>query len=343
MMQRSFLSTVILGLTILLLCSTLGFAESNAVMRRAAFDIGSVTIKCTVADVDVVSGDIVKVIDTFSRKVDFAEDMARSYDENFSKDIMALGQTAIIEMKEEGLKLGAREFSGVGGNLFRQARNGRAYFATLEKETGVACRILSKQQGAMLSYHAVRLQNELPTGSLLVWDIGGSTLTMTARAKDGSLQFYIDKLASVSFKNAIIASIQNKDINTTSTPNPVSEAEVQDGLEFAQSHALLNVTPELAGRLRSGTVEVIGIGGVHNYSVPELLGGRTGPYSRQDVKEVLKKWTGKEDEAFESEYASTRLTNLILVLGYMNAMDIETITPLKVNQTMGLLVSPEFW
>lgn len=327
----------------LFLAAPAAMAKDASVVRRAALDIGSANIKCTVADVDVDSGVILEVLEEYTFKVDFAEDMARSYDGNFSNEIMTEGRKALEEIKARALAAGVEAISAVGGGIFREARNGRAYFTTLKNDVGIPCRIMSKQQAALLTYHAVRLQKPVPEANLLVWDVGGSTQTMTARTMDGGLEFYIDKMASVSFKNAVVSSIQGKDISATDSPNPMSATDVHRALDFVETHALINVNPALASRLRGGTMTVVGIGGVHYYAVPELLGERTPTYSRQEVKAALERWIGKEDAAFKSEFAATRLTNLILILGYMNALDIANVAPLNVNQTDGLLVSPEFW
>lgn len=342
-MIASYRLGILFFLLSLFLAAPAAMAKDASVVRRAALDIGSANIKCTVADVDVDSGAILEVLEEYTFKVDFAEDMARSYDGNFSNEIMTEGRKALEEIKARALAAGVEAFSAVGGGIFREARNGRAYFTTLKSEVGIPCRIMSKQQAALLTYHAVRLQKPVPEANLLVWDVGGSTQTMTARTLDGGLEFYIDKMASVSFKNAVVSSIQGKDISATDSPNPMSATDVHRALDFVETHALINVNPALASRLRGGTMTVVGIGGVHYYAVPELLGERAPTYSRQEVKAALERWIGKEDAAFKSEFAATRLTNLILILGYMNALDIANVAPLNVNQTDGLLVSPEFW
>lgn len=334
-------SIIVVAALFLAVCPAL--AQDGSIVRRAAVDIGSANIKCTLADVDVLNGSIVNIVDECTFKVDFAEDMARSYDGNFSKEIMAQGKSVLEEIRKRALDAGAKTFSAIGGGVFQEARNGRAYFATLTEETGISCRILSKQQSALLAYHAVRLSKDFPEPYLLVWDIGGATQTMTARNENGGLSFYIDKMASVPFKNAVIETIQGKDLTLVDSPNPLSTTDVHRALEYVETHALLNVNAELANRFRTGSMQVVGIGGVHYYAVPELLGTRNPTYSRPEVQAALERWTDKDDDAFNSEFASSRLTNLILVLGYMNALNIDTVTPLKVNQGRGLLVSPEFW
>lgn len=321
----------------------LGLAEAGTIIRRAAFDIGSAVTKCTVADVDTETGEIVKIVFEDARKVDFAEDMARSYDWNFSREILDEGKSVLEGMKKAALGIGAMQFSAVGGSVFYQARNGRAYFSIIEDELGIKCRILSKEQASLISYHSVRHSMKDNDDELLVWDIGGALQTMTTRRDDGGMLFFSDQMASVSFKNAVIIIIQGKDVNQAPSPNPVSRDEVDRALQFVRTHAQLNMPSELINRIQSGMLRIAGIGGVHYYAVPELLGRRFPYYTRTQVRDALDQWTGKEDDDFKSPFAPSRLTNLILVLGYMEALEITRVYPFKVNLTHGVLVSPEFW
>lgn len=318
-------------------------AQDATVVRRAAFDIGSAAVKCIIADVDIPTGRIVKLVETLSEKVDFAEDLARSYDGNLSKEVMDQGIATLDKLKEVAVARNALEYSAVGGKIFQEAQNGRAYFVRIRKETGIPSRVISEQQAAMLSYHAVRQELGEKAPQLLVWDIGGNSMQMTLRKDDGDLFFYIDPMASIPFKNVVIESIQKKSIATTASPNPVSPAEVEQALAFIRSHAAMTVPLPVSSRICRQDMVVAGIGGVHFYSVPEVLGVKARPYTRKEVAEALVKWTGRPDEDFDSEYAETRLTNLILVLGYMDALGIKEVRPLKINQADGLFAAREFW
>ena len=318
-------------------------AEQATVVRRAAFDIGAAAIKCIIADVDISTGMIVNTVATLSEKVDFAEDLARSYDGNLSKDVMAQGIQTLDKLKAVAVEKDALEYSAVGGRIFQEAQNGRAYFVRIREETGIPARIVSEQQAAMLAYHAVRQELGDKAKDLLVWDIGGNAMQMTIRKPDGGLLFYIDPMASVAFKNVVIETIQRKSLTDTVSPNPVNAGEVEQALAYIQSHAAMTVPLYIANRLSRSDLVVAGIGGVHYYSVPEVLGGRKDVYTREEVADALKKWTGKSDKDFESEYADCRLTNLILVLGYMDALGIKEVRPLKINQADGLFAAREFW
>ncbi|MCJ2166099.1 MULTISPECIES: hypothetical protein [unclassified Pseudodesulfovibrio] len=340
----SILTRVFLtGLLACLCYASASPAQDTTVVRRAAFDIGSAVIKCTIADVDIPTGHIVKTIETLSEKVDFAEDLARSYDNNLSKEIMAQGIIVLKKLKAIAEQHTAQEYSAVGGKVFQDARNGRAYFVSIKKETGISSRIISEQQAAMLSYHAVRQELNSTSRDLLVWDIGAGSMQMTLRRQDGGLLFYIDPMSSVSFKNIVIGSIQKKDVTTTTSPNPVSAGQVEQALTFIRSHAAVTVPPLITSRLHQSNLFVAGIGGVHYYGVPEMMGVRKESYTRDDVARALQEWTDKPDADFNSEFADARLTNLILVLGYMDALDIKEVYPLKINQADGLFAAREFW
>jgi len=319
-------------------------ANEATVVRRAGFDIGAAAIKCTVADVDIATGRILKIVAAHSEKVNFAEDISRSYDNNLSKEVMDHGIAVLEKLKSFAVQNTALEYSAVGGKTFQTARNGRAYFARIKKETGIPARIISEQQAAMLNYHAARqaLGNS-NNYHLLVWDIGGSSMRMALRREDGGLFFYLDPLSSVSFKKMVIGSIQHKDTETTKSPNPIQPSEVEEALAFDRSHATMTVPAPIVSRLRHSDIFVAGVGGVHYYAIPEMLGERKASYTRDEVAAALKRWTGKKDADFNSEYADTRLTNLILVLGYMDVLGIKEIHPLKINQANGMFAAREFW
>lgn len=333
----------IAGLLSCFIFASVALAQDATIVRRAAFDIGSANIKCTVADVDIATGRLIQVIETLSEKVDFAEDLDRSYDSNLSEATMDNGIQALSRMKQAASDLLAVQFSAAGGIIFRQARNGRAYFVRIENETGIRCRVISEQQAAMLGFHAVKQVVDESSEKLLVWDIGGGSMQMTSRDEDGSLFFHLDTMGAVPFKNAVIETIQNKELTSTTSPNPLSSDEAIQALVYIKAHAAVSVPPLLKTKLINNDMTVVGIGGVHYYAVPELLGGRKASYTRDEVAHALKLWTDKPDEAFESEFAATRLTSLILVLGYMDALHIKEIRPLKINQADGLLSAREFW
>lgn len=340
--MKSFFSRGLLaGLLVLLSATVPAWAQSPHTIRRAAFDIGSATIKCKIADVDVENGRVLRTIEEIARKADFALSLERSKRRTLSQKVMDEGIAALKEMKARAIERGTRQFSAVGARCFHEAANGRDYFSRITRETGLPARIISQQQASMLSYHAVRQRMNVPELKLLVWDIGGNSMQMTARNADASLAFYMDEMASVSFCKTVMDVIQGQP--EKNSPNPISPGQAARALDFAKSYARLHVPSELAARIREGDMRVAGIGGVHYYCIPELMGVRQPLFTREDVRRTLDRYVGRTDAEIDSPYAPTRVSDLILVLGYMDSLGISSVTPLKVNEADGLLTAPEFW
>ena len=87
---------------------------------------------------------------------------------------------------------------------------------------------------------------------------------------------------------------------------------------------------------------MVGIGGVHYYSIRGQLGADQS-YTREAVQQTLKNRLGLTDKEIDSKYASTEISNLALVLGYMDAMDIDAVFPARINLADGLLLHAEYW
>lgn len=84
------------------------------------------------------------------------------------------------------------------------------------------------------------------------------------------------------------------------------------------------------------TRKVIGIGGVHNYSVGSQLHMKT--YDIKSLQKFSASQVWKGDSELHGEYRDTDVSNLLLVQGFMEALHIPAVTVVKANLVQGLLV-----
>ena len=110
---------------------------------------------------------------------------------------------------------------------------------------------------------------------VVVWDIGGGSMQMTMYLGNGKYSIYKGKLASVSFKNHIIEDIQNKDISAVKSPNPINRRSMKTAFRDAEVMAKITVPREIQDKLQDPNTFVIGIGGVHFYSISKILRNKT--------------------------------------------------------------------
>ena len=52
---------------------------------------------------------------------------------------------------------------------------------------------------------------------------------------------------------------------------------------------------------------------------------------------------GLTDTEIGGKYAATEISNLTLVLGFMNELGIEKVMTVKANMAHGILIYPRFW
>ncbi len=319
----------------------LGAETKNCVSVRAAFDVGSGSTKLKVARVDTCRQLIMKYLYDASRKVDYKADLAASENSTFRKEIMTKGLIALSALKIEAEKFDPDSYVGVATSAFRKAKNAEPFITRIERETGIALTVIDAKEEGILGFNAGAATTGIPIKKVLVWDIGGGSMQLTTQTDNGNVYVYSSGVASVGFRNIIIKRIQEKDLAISSTPNPMSIKDGARAVNLARHLAWIVPAP-ITSKIGKRDTVVVGIGGVHYYSIRGQLGADKS-YTRDEVQQTLKKRLGLTDKEIDSKYASTDVSNLALVLGYMDALDIDEVLPAKLNLADGLLLHPWYW
>ncbi|MFC1522151.1 Ppx/GppA phosphatase family protein [Elusimicrobiota bacterium] len=304
--------------------------------RIAAFDVGSGSTKMKVADVDICAGRIIAVLLDDSRKVDYKEDLSNSSDSTFSATVISNGLAAIKDLKSAAAEFEPQAYKGVATSAFRDARNAQEYLDNVKKETGLMIKIISQKEEAILGFYGAVAKSDVEKKDVVVWGIGAGSMQMiTLLPNSSEFAIYEGKLGSVTFKNYIIKEIQGKDASA-STPNPML-GSLEPAIGYAKNAA--SEVPESIKQKLSGYAEVLGIGGVHYYSIKGQTGKKL--YQSRDVNHALVCGAPRTDEEIGGKYASTEISNLALVSGFMDELGIKWVTTMKVNLADGLLAYQE--
>lgn len=313
------------------------------VVRRAALDIGSGSIKCKVADVDMKQGKIRRIVEEMWRKADYKESMSISPDRVIGDAVGAEGMNIIRDFVTKARQLGADEFAAVGTQSFREAQNGEEYFQRIREGIGIPAVIINQRQQALLGFLATRQHFEISPENLLIWDVGAASMQMVAGTPDGEHEIYLGKMASVGFKNHVITRIQGNSLESRTTPNPLSMDDMHKGLEFVREYARDTVPTQIRNAIRTKGMRIVGIGPVHSICIISQVGKKEGIYTQSEVREALEKRYGMTDSAIGGEFANVQITNLMLVLGFMEALGITEVIPARINMADGLLVAKQLW
>jgi exopolyphosphatase/guanosine-5'-triphosphate,3'-diphosphate pyrophosphatase len=326
-----------------LLC--LGFAmqasAKNCTEVRAGIDMGSGTTKIQVSEVNVCNRTLGKVLFSQERPIGFNEDLAESGNNQLSPAIQQQGMTTLKALVSQAEKFHPKRITGVATAVFRAASNGQQVIRQFNQQAHVTIRIITQKQEAELGFISAKAalnDPKLKDSDLLVWDIGGGSMQMTTYDRiDGfkTPEIYEGKLASVSLKDMVIEVMMNKNLTQVNSPNPIGSL-ADEILRFVNFYARTHVPAEIKQAAKSR--KVVGIGGVHGYSIKEQLHPLNNQYTAADLDRVAQVKINQTDAQLPGDYRATDVTNLLLVEGFMQALGIPQVTLVKANLIQGILL-----
>ena len=206
----------------------------SAVVRRAAFDIGSGYTKMLVADVK--DGAIVgRVVLETEVKLSYKVDAQQSADGSLSEAIQAEGLASFGDLTAKALSLGATEATGIATEIFRKAPNGEAFLERLTNATGVRITRISQEAEARLGLATAEALGGGPSEAYAAaWDSGGASFQITGRQGPQSapiasvaVRAFTATLGTGPAFERLLVQVQGRPYDVRATPNPVSATEAE--------------------------------------------------------------------------------------------------------------------
>ncbi|MBA3239459.1 MAG: hypothetical protein H0T62_14105 [Parachlamydiaceae bacterium] len=337
MTHKDYIITFLFTLSV----STSFFAYgAEGTVVRAAIDIGSGATKLRVAEIDLKTQKIVNVLESKSFAIPFQEQLSKTNEENFDRQVMDLGIDALKQSVEIAKKYNAEQVIGVSTAAFRKAQNADDYIAEIYSKTGVKVYVIDQHLEGELAFQAVRAQYGYDPEKLVVWDIGGGSLQLTTVNNQGQYEIYRSLDASIPLRNYVITKIKKEDLETKSTPNPLNIEQ----LLKTQFHAIRlaqKVDQVFKDKIQNPSTEIVGVGNIFGYQVAKIAGGPT--VTQEQMVAAVADLAHKSDEHIGGEYANVHVTNAILVLGFMEGLSISNMHVADINPADGAFFYKPFW
>jgi exopolyphosphatase / guanosine-5'-triphosphate,3'-diphosphate pyrophosphatase len=323
-------------------------ASATLIRKRCAFDLGSGETKVSAAEVSSAEPSL-GIARLMAKRI-VLPFVKRSQNGVIPDFFIEEAIARITELKRECQAVGAREYSGVATAGFRMARNGHEALAKISQKTEMPFQLITAEEEAVLAFLAATSVLGSNGKDLVVWDIGGGSLQFSMGA-DGPHRNLVISTGheGVELFRRQIARQFNR--GATQTVNPLSQEEMTRAIELAKelSHA---VNPQIRQRLRSSPMRIVGLGSVHTESLAAQAGLQSSPtynvYTLEAVRAAAKRAANTSNQDFrnaypENNYPDSQATNVALVLGYMEGLQIKEVVPLEVTLADGLLVDPTYW
>ena len=162
--------------------------KSDADVRLSAIDIGSNSIRQTIADVSP-SG-IIRVVDEMKAAPRLGAGLAESG--KISEIAIQNALSTLTRMATLANQLGVKRTEVAATSAVREASNGEQFLKLVRAETGLKVKILHGEDEARLAFRSALAHFDLAVGRAVVMDIGGGSLELALSA-DG----LVDRLISL--------------------------------------------------------------------------------------------------------------------------------------------------
>lgn len=309
-------------------------AANDCLENRGAMDFGSGTTKSLVVQVDVCERKVLKIIFEDRLPLALNEALEKSPNKTLPLEVVQGAEEALKSMVAKVRSYQVKEIRAVATSVFRVARNGQAVLDQLAKKLGIKIELISQEKEAELGYWSALAQKNLsPSEKIIVWDIGGGSMQMYARAGN-SRHIFEGDLASVTFKNKILEIIKFQNPQQTASPNPIGAGK-EAAVQIAKNHAVLNVPTYF--KIHGTEARWIGVGGVLSMSVQYQTNPQGKAFNRENLEKTYGERVFLKDSEIKSEYRISDVSNLALVLGYMKALNISEVETVKSSLGEGLL------
>lgn len=316
------------------------FASDTVI--RAAIDIGSGATKLRVAEVNLKTQKIERILANESYAVPYQEELEKSPTQTFNEIVMQQGIDALKKSKEVAKKYNAEKVIAIATAAFRKAKNVDYFIDRIQQETGVEVVVIDQDLEGKLSFEAASAQSDTDPTDLVVWDIGGGSIQLTSVDRHGNYTIYRGIEASVPFKNYCIGQIQLKNPEDVKTPNPMTREQIMCAEEHARDVAT-EVNRFFKRKIQYPNTVVIGVGNIFAYRIYPLVGNQN-KFNRTTLEKAVEELENQTDEHVGGDaFANVAITNPILVLGFMKTLGIEDMQILDINGADGALLYAPFW
>lgn len=343
MLSRKILSFI--GILIALVLIVYWLPKSHSPLPlgeiRAALDIGSGATNLKIARVDPLTSKITEVLLDQSLPVAYQKELELSSDHTFNQQVRKEGIQAIKSLKEVANRYQAKKIVAVATEAFRQARNAPAFAQEIETQTGIPIRIINQEEEGILAFRGALALTAVDPQQTVVWDIGGGSMQLTTLTDSGTYLVEKGKTASAPFKNFIIQKIQGYSLEAISTPNPLSLNQMQQTIDQAKSLAS-KTDSFIQQKLIQPTTHVLAVGNLFNYSVRPLVNNQI--VKQKELQKAVFQLANKTDAELPGKtFADVAVSNPLMILGYMEELQIPQVEVVNVNNTDGALTYPLYW
>jgi exopolyphosphatase/pppGpp-phosphohydrolase len=302
--------------------------------RRAAIDAGSGAVKVCIAEVNVDTNQIEKILFEKSFPLPLQKALEQSPNQSFDGTIQEKSGETFREVRQILDTHEVQTVTAIATESYRKASNGKELSQAIHHFTGIPLRIISQEEEGVIAFNSAIAASKADPNTAAVWDIGTGSHQITMQNGDGQYQVFKSAPGSVPFQKQMIQS-QGKDPTVIKSLNPINETDRENARKMTAS-----IVSEMESHFRDTlpTRQVLGIGRLFNNSIKPLATQTGSIIKQRDLNQTIDSFIGKNDQALNNPFAAGDVSNCLLVEGMMHSLNIPQVTTVDTTTAQGLLI-----
>ncbi len=311
-------------------------------ITRAAIDVGSGSIKLTVAKVDPLNGKIHRILYSKEHPVAFKRDIQVGGKSALSEKIQKVALDKLNDLQKELRVFHPTEWKGIATAASRQATNAPDMFKKINQDLGIDISIISQNEEGRLGFETATAVSKIPQEKLIAVDSGSGSFQVTSLI-DGQLDVIEGQLGYIPSLEALMEIRGQKlDLQTAPATVTLQEAEL---LVKKMREKMPTVPAPFLQKIKDPTTKVVGIGNENFIFAMGATGVGKKTFTKQELWQAVTHYAGKPaQELKQFAKPDTAVLGMVLLYTIMDSIGLDQLTSHYANGSCeGLLVDGKYW
>ncbi len=311
-------------------------------VTRAAVDVGSGSIKLTIAKVNPQSNKIHHILYSEEHAVPFKRDIQVGGKSLLSEKIQKVAFEKLSDLQKELETHRPTERKGIATAASRQANNAPEMFKKINEELGIDISIISQNEEGRLGFGTAAAVSGTQHEKLIAVDSGSGSFQVTTLI-DGELEVIEGDLGYIPSLEILMA-IRGKKLDLQTPPATVTLKEAEILVERMRAK-MPPVTDAFSQKIKDPSNKIVGIGNENFIFAMGAAGVGKSTFTKEELWEAISLHAGKPAEELKGfAKPDTAVLGMVLLYTIMDSIGLDQITSCYSNGSCeGLLVDVAYW
>lgn len=311
-------------------------------ITRAAVDVGSGSIKLTIAKVNPQSNKIHQILYSEEHAIPFKRDIQVGGKSVLSEKIQKVAFEKLSDLQKELAAHRPAEWKGIATAASRQANNAPEMFKKINEELGIDISIISQNEEGRLGFGTAAAVSGTPLDKLIAVDSGSGSFQVTTLI-NGELEVIEGDLGYIpSLEMLMGIRGQKLDLQTPPATVTLKEAEL---LVKKMRGKMPPVSDAFSQKIKNPSNKIVGIGSENFIFAMGATGVGKNTFTKEELWEAVSLYADKPaEELTQFAKPDTAVLGMVLLYSIMDSIGLDQITSCYSNGSCeGLLVDAAYW